>query len=223
MRCVDPRVVIELAYIVIPALVIPVVLLGLRRDRVRVTKGLRAVAEPLNGTVVHGTWPFHATLQFELEGDPCAITCRYGSQGGERAARTFSWTVHEGYHDLVLDVQRRPEQEGLLECLGKQPADTGDSMFDRAFFSSGNVSAQLLSQELRRAMLRVDPKAMLHLRVGCAQPYRTATGGVQPDEPRLEVSVLGVPPTPEHLQGLVEVTLAAHRCLGACPDQLQAA
>ncbi|MDA1264220.1 MAG: hypothetical protein O2816_03980 [Planctomycetota bacterium] len=72
-------------------------------------------------------------------------------------------------------------------------------------------------------MLRVDPKAEIHLRVGPAPPYRSARGGALPEEPRLEVSVRGVPPTPAHLQGLVEVTLAAHRCLTVGDDQLQAA
>ncbi len=206
---------IGLVYTVFPVLVVVGTLLVFRRERRLVEDRLRHLAGSVGGEVHEGRWPYHARLAFTLEGSEAQVSCLYNTAGNGRPARTHSWVVCDGYGDLCLDLERRPPREGLIDRLGRTPADTGHDEFDRAFWCSPSAGAGFLHQELREALLAIDPAALVHLRVGRAPLPQTRGRGHGPEQMRLEVTVQGVPPKMADLEAQFEVTRLAHASLVA--------
>ena len=213
---------LDLLFALVPALVVPIVLVVYRRDRALVARRLREAAAAVEGKVTAGRWPYHAWMSFEVDGQEAFVGCRYGTRGGDRAACTFAWLPCDDYAPGTLHLQRRPAREGLLEQLGRTPAATGHGEFDRAFFLSGDAPAGLLDHAVREALLDVDPAAGLQVRVGDTPALRPWEAGFGENERRLEVVVRGVPPKAEDLAQVLDVTRLLHERLRAT-DVLSAA
>lgn len=194
---------LDLLYATLPLLVAAGTLLVFRRERALVAGRLRRVAPLVDGWMEEGRWPYHARLCFSLDEARAEIGCLYGGTRGGSTPRTFVWMRGlEGLGDVELEVRRRPSSD-----------ETGRDAFERAFHGSGET--HLLDAAARDALLAVDPRASVVLRLGRAPAYRHGCRRFGAEETRLEVTVGGVPPRPRDLEALVEVTRAAHACLTA--------
>jgi len=197
------------------AFVLPVIVFGvvivfvLKRSRL-LREVLVTVARREKGSVEKGPMGLYPVARIPIDGADLLLS---GAQGGKtRRSSTFAWIGCEEYGETTLDISCMPGRVGMLERMGREKVQTDQSRFNERFWLSDGEQAtarELLGEELREALMAIDPNLRVRLRVGTVVSFPDGwrTGDT---EPSLEVSVCKFPASVEVVEQLVTVARLAH-------------
>jgi hypothetical protein len=206
----------EVLYYVLPTfLIVAGALLWFRRTRSVVDSRLRSFAERVKGKVEEAPWILYPRMVVEFCRAQIQISCMHGSRKG-RGGSTFAWVGCAEYPESTLELKRVPGHFGHLEKLGYRHSKTGDAFFDECFWirtDDLNTERELLDEDVRNALIALDAGLGVRVRLGKTLAYRDGRMVMDEEEPRLEVSILGLPPEIEDLERMLEATELIHERL----------
>jgi hypothetical protein len=180
------------------------------------------VAAARGARVEEGPWYIYPRLVLPLLRATLELSCMHAGDEGRRT-RTFAWAGSEEYGEFAFELRRAPARGGVLEGLGWHRTETGERAFDSAFWTDDPAACEeVLDAELRAALLRVDPSVRVRLVVGVAARFRDGRFVAGESVPRLEVSILRVPPSVEDVEALCDVAVLAHTRLVSAELRLSA-
>ena len=185
------------------------------RARERAREHFRYVARRQRlAKVVGGQGLLYPRLVVPLEGAEVQISCLHG--GKKRRTRTFAWVGCPDYPDLDLSLTPKPKRAGMLERWGHTEADTGHGDFDAAFWletDDSDLAHAILDEELRLALLAVDPARRVQLKIGSTTAYRDGWMQFGEEEPRIDVSIAGIAKSPDDVEQVLNLARLAHERL----------
>ena len=206
----------EVLYYVLPTfLIVAGALLRHCRTRSTVESQLWRFAERVKGRAEEAPWIHYPRVVVEFCRAQIQISCMRGSKRG-RGGSTFAWVGCTDYPDTTLELLRAPGRPGRFEKLGFRHTNTGDAFFDECFWIQTddlNTERELLDEDVRNALIALDARLNIRLRLGKALAYRDGKLQADEEEPRLEISLLGLPPKIEGLEQLLEATELIHERL----------
>ena len=206
----------DVLYYVLPTfLIVSGAILWFRRTRSIVEARLRTVAERVLGRVAEAAWILYPRLVVKFCRAEIQISCMHGSRKG-RGGSTFAWVGCTEYPSSTLELRRVPGRFSQLERLGFRHTKTGDAFFDECFWIRSddlNTERELLDEEVRNELIGFDAGLRLRVRLGKTNAYRDGKLQLDEEEPRLEISILGLPPEVDDLERLLEVTKLVHERL----------
>ena len=201
-----------------PAAIIGAAVFLFRRTRALVEERLRKVARRRGGRLAPAPWILYPRLVLELGRSDMQVSAMYGGGRSNGSGQFFTWVGSDRYPAADFDVRRMPARVGRLERIGWTRADTRDSAFDAVFWmrkEHTDTARAVLSDEVRMALLALDEKLGVRVRIGRAPAYRDGTMVHGEHEPRLTASIRGLPPEVGDIERLVDLTALVHERLTA--------
>jgi len=205
----------EVAYFALPVLALAASWFVFRLRRARFRDAVKAVARRRQGRVVDGFPLAYPWLDVDLEDGKLLVTGWMGNRNGGRAARTVAQVTSPRFSKAEFLIERKPRRVGVLERVGRQDAETGDSEFDDVFWARGPAGELLARREIRRALLAFDARLGVRVRFGSAPVFKDGRVNPRANVARLELSIRSLPPTAEEVERLVDAACALHAVLAA--------